>query len=408
MAKDGNPFQFRPGINGFPRWRGVNKQGRPSSIQPNELRDGINLRFSGDDIVNRGGQSQLSANTVTGCVFGIHENPSQWQSVKFYAASDEPTTVSYSQEDDPVVQTITDTCPSSARNLGYVAFNGLLHYASGLTLYKVEPIPVLPGQDQSDVGGLTRAVKLATLADSANTSAVMPPTLDDDDNIFIGSTTNGEVYRWDGTSIIEDTGTALGASPQVLVVYHEDLFVFGNHYANKRAGGAYTSVSMPGGLTSFRPFDAVIYKDVLYIAGYDRVSGTEFNPKILSYNGTALAVARSPSATGTVGEADEGVRSLAVFNGFLFYGWRDPGSGSGLGKIGRFDGSSWVDDHKVLHTQFGNTQTMSLLAQPYSLFAIAWECSGSAKIVESPGTTTSGTWVDRGTLGTQAANLFAF
>ncbi len=402
------PFKRRFGVDNFPRWRGVNKQGPPSGIALNELREGINVRFSGGQIVNRGGQGKLSENTVTGCVFGMMDNHTQQiYGVKLYITSG-TALEAYSLEDTPNLQQITESA-GALYNGNMVVFQEQLHYiGGGINLYKIGPVELLPGQSAGDVAGLLRGIKIAShpTGDQFSFCTVFRPTLVEEEHIFIGCSTDGVIWRWDGVSLVADS-TALGATDwHVLTTYREDLFVFGLHYAKKRDGGTYTNISMPGGTTSFRPYDAVTYKDVLYIIGTDDI-GAVWTPRILSWDGTTLAIANSMDNTGSIQDSSEGGRSLAVFNGYMFYGWQDPdGAVNGAAMLGRFDGSSWVDAHKDFHAQFGAGRNVnSLQSTPNSLFAALHI---SNKLVESPGVTTSGTWTDRGTITDTPTDIFQF
>ena len=66
-------FDFRPGVGEFPRWRGLNLNDDPATIDGNQFWDAINMRLDGGTINNRGGQTKANTVATTGCVYGIYE-----------------------------------------------------------------------------------------------------------------------------------------------------------------------------------------------------------------------------------------------------------------------------------------------------------------------------------------------
>ena len=68
------PFLFRPFLRGFPPFKGVIQNGAPN-ISHEHLRNAINVRFTGDSIRERGGQSKAtSGGALTGTVYGIFDD----------------------------------------------------------------------------------------------------------------------------------------------------------------------------------------------------------------------------------------------------------------------------------------------------------------------------------------------
>ncbi len=112
MADKPKTFQRRTGVGGFPRWRGVVKEGRPSAIGYDRLRDAINVRL-GDEITNRGGQSKVNTTPVAECIFGIFDaqaetsgNGKLWVATGEPAASGSYILSSYHPDDSPAFQNI--------------------------------------------------------------------------------------------------------------------------------------------------------------------------------------------------------------------------------------------------------------------------------------------------------------
>ena len=91
-----------------------------------------------------------------------------------------------------------------------------------------------------------------------------------------------------------------------------------------RLGAAFTRVYNPGSGTTTDIYAFCVYLGVLYACSAS--SGKIFS----STNGFTWSVARSPAGY-------NGIKSMAVYNGYLFFGSSDDG------KVGRFDGTTWTD-----------------------------------------------------------------
>lgn len=70
---DFNPFDLRPGTRNFPKLQGINKEGDPSSIPPNQIRDGINIRPDVDGYRARGGQTKGASTQASSDVDGLFD-----------------------------------------------------------------------------------------------------------------------------------------------------------------------------------------------------------------------------------------------------------------------------------------------------------------------------------------------
>lgn len=214
----------------------------------------------------------------------------------------------------------------------------------------------------------------------------------------------GVVYSWDGTTLFKDLDTgpiSTGARP-LMAAYRETLYwinnlVTANNILWKLNPGVndlnnWIGVALP--TTTWSSFDWAVYKDVLYIAGRDDLT-TTYAPRILSYSGTPAAPGtvtqvNSPSATGSTRDDGEGVLAMCVFDGFLFYAWQKISSGKLM--IGRFDGTTWVDEHKDLGTQLSLVACGAMVVYNNELYVGAWKGANTGRIYKSPGTVTTGTW----------------
>jgi len=132
----------------------------------------------------------------------------------------------------------------------------------------------------------------------------------------------------------------------------------------------------------------VQYKDNLYIVENSR--------DIWKYDGTTLSVVHSLP----VGATD--VLALGVFGGYLFFGWTTT---LGVVTLGRFDGTTWTDSHKnVSAFVTGATRIRQLLEYRGDLWAGVGAATGF-RMYRSPGSDTSGTWVQTTTSAASFADV---
>lgn len=161
--------------------------------------------------------------------------------------------------------------------------------------------------------------------------------------LYMGGLSSADVTRWNG-SVLETDEASVVTAPTIMAVFRETLLAFGTHSCKKRnLDGSWSSVSMPGGVTSFKPRAAVTYKDRLYIGGYD--DATDNTGVILTYDGTSLTVARTLTVSASSG--DVGCVDLAVTFGYLYYAYN--ALDMSVAKIGRYDGTTWTDSHKDMN-----------------------------------------------------------
>lgn len=69
---------FRYGVNGFPKARGLYRRGDNGAIQPDRFYRAWNVQFNGDEVTERGGQSEFS-DTSEGCpIIGLYSSNMSW------------------------------------------------------------------------------------------------------------------------------------------------------------------------------------------------------------------------------------------------------------------------------------------------------------------------------------------
>lgn len=285
----------------------------------------------------------------------------------------------YNQDIEPSVQSVLATITLNAAvdsgSIGrdcFFRFQGELYgYSySSLRLYRITS----PG-----LAGVIASSAVPVLV----TGAIVNSADELCDRLWMGTLAAGTVYSWDGKYLGTDA-TALGTGPLIMATYHESILAFGTNYCKKRAvNGTWETVAMPGGLTSFVPRCKAVYMDNLYVGGYD--NGATYPGIILRYNGSSLAIART-LVSGNTNPSYAGVTALHVFNGSLYYGYQQLGSGR-VCKLGRFDNSSWTDTEK----NFSPNVDLAIGAMDDYRGSLVVGFS-NADLYESPGTTTTGTY----------------
>lgn len=404
MTEKQRPFQRRTGISGLTRWRGVVKEGRAAAIGSDRLRDGINVRLQGDEIANRGGQEKVNTTAVDECIVGIWDAQSEETTAgKLWLAGGLNTGAinfilsSYHPDNSPAFQSVVGHA-SATGGIPLFVREDTLHFGIEQNIFQLVPIKPPIGDDVLEAGGFTH-VERFILSDprSAITDLLTGITyVSGHDN-----SGDGGVFSWDGTTLENDSGAQFGTDRPIMMSYHEDTFAVSTHLLKKRNGGTWDTIAMPGSLTAFVPNDWAVFEDVLYIAGHDNTGPSAKVTKLLSYDGTTLAVARTPSASS--GDGD-GVVTVAVAFDLLYYAWVESNTNNLF--LGTYDGSTWTDSHKDMSAAGVGTDvitaTDSLLYRG-DLFMIVERAAPESDValVRSPASATSGTWVEvQGDLGT--------
>jgi len=69
---------FRYGVNGFPKAKGLYRRGDNGAIQPDRFYRAWNVQFNGDEVTERGGQSEF-CDTSEGCpIMGLYSSNPSW------------------------------------------------------------------------------------------------------------------------------------------------------------------------------------------------------------------------------------------------------------------------------------------------------------------------------------------
>lgn len=404
----------RTGLGGFPPLKGMNKEGDPGSIPPNQFPQLENIRISAaGTLFNRGGQSKLNNDAMSGCIKGIFAPEFQFP---------------YSAEGGVFLAP-----GSSSGELLVYGGPGLLSVLSAPSVLRdpadrlIEAyaysgnILVGTGPQGAPVGTSPQVLSLnpQSLTYSVLTTISSPDT-EVTDITSIGTTVyiatslgtgTGRVLSWNGTSVTAEDTFSGNANGTVLGVHNNEPYVlYGGNTGlgfpapalKRKTGGVWTSITLPAAVsTKFSANTMLTYGSNLYIDGFAG-TGTDEGAYILVWNGTTCTVARGP-----LGGSSWSGTGLAVFNSNLYYGYA---GGIDEARIGKYDGVTWTDVEKDLATQFGSDD-LSAQVTPFasqgSLYAAVLGTDGSndiAHIMRSPGTSTSGTWIKLSSISRTSGN----
>ena len=385
-----SPRQFRTGID-IPYWKGLNRDYDAGAISDTELQDAINIRLIGGRIDCRGGQEKLNETPMDGCVWSMDDLP--LPTVGLFLAHIDGATYSldrYNLDLDPDYQGAYPSASSpnldehqpfgnatKPRQVLAVWRNKLL--AANTTNDTIHEV-VLP--KEGTIGDIAFR-PLVTVA-QISTMTVVPEG--GESILYIGSTDNNEVYRYDGTWL--STDGAIGSNSERMIVgrFHDLLYIFGTQYALVRqpgaplvngipAPGAYATLTMAAGVTTFRPSAMCEFGQELVIAGLDAAISPALGVPgpgcLLIYDGSTMTLARQPNDGGGVGvyRPARGVSDVFLWNGKVWYLWREAGTDPNTW-IGSYDGSTWNDTVASLGTtQSGSANTGDLLTANGLLYA---------------------------------------
>lgn len=446
-------------------WQGVAKDGDASSIPKNMLREGINVRpIGGGALKVRGGESKLFAAAFDGTVKGMHDTlfgngvvGSQQAFGQVYQHDTCTTSASGYLSNGTKLFFVLGTSPCPSPGTGNTTI--LLAYApdqsptvqrierniSDTTVWGVLGVTEIGGKKvilgvKESLGtpgssglGDDVAVILTLNTSPLNVSRLYawragevantpsgPFSFVDFDSKFWFSTTvttgnETHINYFDGTSVVEDRSTVdANQKGAYLAQYREDLIAVYTQntgridttvYANRcsrRAASSWSDLTLPADVTNFNPCGKpVVYKDKLFIPGSgtlaSKVGGT--GAILLQLSGTTLTVARDDI---TAGSAKAEGYVVAVFNGYLYYGVYGTNDAiANTAVLGQYDGTTFTDAHKDLHTQF-SLSTWSSIIQMISFRgnlailarSISYTSTGKTHLFLSPGTSTSGTWTE--------------
>lgn len=406
-----SPYNFRPGIAGFPGWKGMRKDGDPASVPPNMFRHARDARFSDGivyqrppekEIANLGAAPYYLGNFGLGCprkrlflavrgCFGV-------------GAGTGTSILVYDPEVSPVVQTVSrfsgpiDTVPMFA-SLGdrlFVGYNSLLR--------EVPIIETAPGTSIFEMGSSQANLPLKQFVGYNLVAALEYPEIA---TLFLGlqdATTpaNGKIVRYNGLSFTDEY---TGFCPLSFGRWRNQIVASfaGSVRWRDNTTTTWTNVAL-GGFTCFPSQNAMVeYVDKLYIA-----SGTNL---LHSWNGSALTLERT--IVGASAAANRGLTGVANHRGLLYYLWNT--DATFRMKLGRYDFDSsagalpYIDTYVDLFGQNAlNIDGNGLQTYRSTLFA----SRGQETLIGSPMNDVLGTWVtiNGGTAGSnfQIVALFPF
>lgn len=383
-------FEFRPGVNQFPRWRGLNRNDDPATIPTNQVWDAINVRLNQGTFVSRPGQSKFHSVAYSDCIDGIYDTEGDETSLLVPGnlltvggldftlttagnsiAGGVACTTFYS---DGVVTVHRPTFTLDKyfpRNIG----NYLLTNATTLTtpvptyqsLFKLKSGKYLcfatsTGTDsyigeiaQDDTGKWTTR-PVVTLPDAPRDGLLVEERVDPDgdsdqvvETLYISTYSAGKLYRYNSfEGLVTDT-TGLPGTPFLLARYREKVWLLGRSYMRYRdSAGVTTAITLPAFSNSFFPTGWAVWNDKLWVSGADVTAGGWDNGLglLIEVDGTTATTKVTTDAETGIGGNQEGlvIYSVSTFDNKLFYYYSRPSvSPPSEGYIGRTtDGSSFT------------------------------------------------------------------
>jgi hypothetical protein len=436
MNERASPLRIRLGVD-VQGARGVNTEKDPSAIGPDEFTSLINTRLQGGRIVNRKGLATVnSGGTYSGCPTGGNGggdgNAGGEVGERLYIVGSDiyfyDSAISATIQKVPYSPAYTIYCGVEHNDSIYLSV-----YDTGTPQNIVKTFyPVTIGASGSGIAEGSEPVNVMLI--TAANSMVVGEMVSHYGNLYgivssgeVGTTDQkGYVWKYDGTTYsVVDAPEPLGESafPKVtLVPFNEQLFAFYSgeydgasaQYAEARlmdTNGSWSQITIPNitDTTYYYVRQGVTYKNTVYIPTVNTYTTDGDTIEVLAYSsGSAMTVARQINVIPAAGSGTRGA-SLAVFNSYLFYAYRNNDNHV---VIGRTDGSSWTDEHKDLTTQFSISTTDSsepgvfLAVYKNELYAYV-NCGFGTdwRLFKSPGTDTTGTWTTVLTLSGAAYSI---
>lgn len=368
---------LRVGID-TPYLRGINRDYDAGSIAQNEHQDAENVRLVGGRIDNRGGQQKLNDVAMDGCIWSLDDLPmpvvglfltpfyNGQQSLDRYNTDLDPeyatvfrnTDLSISDPIYPHSQFINTAKPRQT----------LFEWRKRLFVCSREIISevVFPKDNTDGDVSLRRLISIGAGLNQISSMAVVPEA--GEEILYIGTLSNQELYRYDGTWLSTDGAIGQNASRMIVGRWHDRLYIFGTQYAMVRnpgpplvngipAPGTYTTLAMAAGVTTFQPSRLIEWKDTLFIVGKDTavapVPGSPGPGCILAWDGSTMTLAHQPENNSNAPYTPAvGISDGIVFNGKFWFVWRDTDN---VTLIGNYDGATWNDEVASL----GPSETLS-------------------------------------------------
>lgn len=423
---------YRNGHDGFPGWGGMSLRSDPGSVPLNMFRHIENGRPVGGNWKRRAGQEALNTTTV-------HSSDAWFRAItdvladpfRLYIAAGgcvTSTTVGFSIvwfdiDQEPRLQ--SGTWYETIEDIRIGAFDGDLYLGLSDTapsrkaeFRRYQVIPQGWGTNAKDRAGLKQEYPLYTIT---GWSILWMEACDDKlflslDHGATGGGADNRIAAYDGLSMYDGSTLAMGADrsardyPATVMARHREFLVAGYSEAanmiSVRVSGAvpgtWHDITPAAGTIRSRRMEA--YRNILYIVPGGAAAEAE---NIWQYNDADPATFLAASLTVAHNIANASITCLAVHNGYLYYGWRDT-VGGGI-SIGRFDGTTWTDNHKRLDTQGADSRSDpsdiiridELKSYRGSLYAVVF-CpvqiapdpliDEGSYLIYSNGNDTSGTW----------------
>lgn len=358
-------FEFRPGIDQFPEWRGARYDADPGSLPMNALAMPVNVRFEPGGVRSRYGIKAVAtlpklspSGTWAGApgeqvnYLGMHHM--QFRAPRLWVAA--PGCLNrgftngaflrwHNPDKSPETQLVGSYVAAADRIPAIGAFNGDMYFGDWGVLQKPnvielsrgEPITIAVGQlwteqvvgfENRDVYGLQEFdgklyIALLNTAD---------PSL-------------SEVRTWDGVTLATDevTGSVCGTN---FCVWRDSKLVMtaaGRGEVMVRSiDGTWNTYAMPGGRTMYHDYKNSMaeFRDVVYIA-----NGTDIL-MVSTFDSPAVTVAHTVSGAGT-----GSITSVATLNDCLYYVYNLAGGQIWVGMYEPDVATGyWVDDFKRIDT----------------------------------------------------------
>lgn len=355
----GVEFHLRPGVDpiGGADWRGVNTETDPSSLAPNELQRGDDIRLNGRIILTRSPlieKINLTTFGGSGKILALKEGPVDNPRVRLWFAEigchgvGAGTGGEILQVDPtqlPVVQTYASFPVTSNTQPTLAQFGDTLMGSNGSNLFTVLQISSPPGVASTSI---LASPPLVSPVDFPGFNVLCMQEFDG--KLFVGlgniaTPAASKIMTWDGVTIREDK---TGIAPPISMGTWRDKLIVGFEAATgsisvRNIGaspGTYNVFALAGFQSSPYGNAIVEVRQYAYIAGGS-------NGLIYKFDGAALTLARSLLAS----EATAVVHALTIYNGLLHYGWYKTAATAGTSYVGRHDPDStaaneWTDKYK--------------------------------------------------------------
>lgn len=341
LTPQGFAWSRRPGIKGFPGWRGMVTEGDPASIPINSFQLLRNFRFKGGFPYTRPGHTlygdvgepvfHLSAFPV------VNPHTRLWVSILgcFGAAiGTGARLIHYDPDQDPTIQVYANYYAEASRQSPLGVYGGDLYIGDKSLLRK----PVLITAPQGvDLQNIINSPTDAPIYDFGSTFTITWMK-EFDGKLFIGLSTGGggsKIATWDGLSIKDDlTGVRPSFAAEVFrgtrLVTGFDATAGDVRYRELGASpGTWVSVPLAGFSTSVSGNAMQEHRDMVLIAGGNR--------DLYKYHEPAgVPTLVSIHNIGTADNAGNGITAVATMNGLAFYLWNGA-SPNYATKLGLYD-----------------------------------------------------------------------